>query len=111
MSTRVIEWRGPAPYYFAPLPDDAVDALREVADLLTYGWGCLYADATLLPGGGGCGAAGPARPAGPREPIDWRTALMPHDGGYVVPLKNAVRKPAGLDVGDPVEIVLHLPNP
>lgn len=100
MSTRVIEWRGPAPYCFAPLDDDAVDVVREELSVPSYGWGCFYAEVTLLPDR-----------AGAREAVTWRTALMPHDGGFVVPLKNAIRRPAGLTAGDAVELVLHLPNP
>lgn len=112
MSTRVIEWRGPAPYYVAPLDDDAVDVLREELAALSYGWGCFYAEVTLLPGTAEADDDAPGDgAAGVGEPVTWRTALMPHDGGFVIPLKNAVRKPAGLVVGDAVGLVLHVPNP
>jgi hypothetical protein len=37
---------------------------------------------------------------------DFTTSLFPKDGGYVVPLKLAVRRAEGLDVGDVVTIRL-----
>lgn len=98
MRTRVIEWRGPAPYYFAPLDEDAVGVVDDLRAQLSYGWGCLYADVALEPGEGDDDA----------RPVAWRTALMPHDGGYVVPLKNAVRLPARLEAGDAVELTVRL---
>ena len=36
------------------------------------------------------------------------TALFPKDGRYLVPLKDAVRKPAGIGLDDQVEIRLWL---
>jgi hypothetical protein len=35
----------------------------------------------------------------------WTTSLFPKDGGYVVPLKDAVRRAERVDVGD---VALHL---
>ena len=37
---------------------------------------------------------------------DFTTSLWPRDGGYVVPVKDAVRKPEGLELGDVVEVRL-----
>lgn len=34
---RVIEWRGPSPFYFVPVPEEECEAIREVAALATYG--------------------------------------------------------------------------
>jgi len=36
----------------------------------------------------------------------WRTSLFPKDGGYVVPLKDLVRRAEGIDVGDAVTVHL-----
>jgi hypothetical protein len=36
----------------------------------------------------------------------WTTSLWPKDGGYVVPLKTAVRRAEELDVGDVVSVRL-----
>lgn len=38
--------------------------------------------------------------------VEWETALVRKDGRCVVPLRDQVRKPAGLDEGDTVAIRL-----
>jgi hypothetical protein len=90
-TSRVIEWRGPAPYYFVPVPNEESTAIRERAPMATYGWGVIPIEARI-----GENA--------------FTTALFPKDGGYVMPLKNAVRKPIGLVAGDnvTVEITVRL---
>ena len=37
----VIEWRGPAPFLFVPVPAAHVDELRLAARLASYGWGVV----------------------------------------------------------------------
>ena len=83
----LFEWRGPAPYHFVDGPEDEVDQLRETAAAVTYGWG-------MIPVSGRSGDT------------DFTTSLWPRDGGYVVPVKDAVRKPEGLQLGDVVEVRL-----
>jgi uncharacterized protein DUF1905 len=82
---RVIEWRGPSPYYFVPVPDEESAAIREVAAMATYGWG-------VIPVGARVGE------------VAFETSLIPKDGGYLMPLKDAVRKPQGLAAGDDVTV-------
>jgi uncharacterized protein DUF1905 len=84
-TSRVIEWRGPAPYYFVPVPDEESAAIQEVAAMATYGWGVIPVRASI----GG---------------VAFRTSLFPKDGGYLLPLKNAVRKPQGLTKDDDVTV-------
>ncbi|MCX4789605.1 MULTISPECIES: DUF1905 domain-containing protein [unclassified Streptomyces] len=84
---RVIEWRGPSPFYFAAVPDDQAADIREVAALATYGWGAVPVDACI-------GAT------------TFTTSLFPKDGSYLLPLKNAVRKPQGLSAGDEVTVTM-----
>ncbi|WP_405899152.1 DUF1905 domain-containing protein [Streptomyces sp. NBC_00727] len=86
-SSRVIEWRGPAPYYFAPVPEEQADDIREVAALSSYGWGVVPVEAEI----GGTA---------------FTTSLFPKDGGYLLPLKNAVRAPQGLAAGDDVTVAM-----
>ncbi len=81
----VIEWRGPAPYYFVPVPEEESADIREVAAMATYGWGVIPVQARI---------AGTA----------FETSLFPKDGGYLLPLKNAVRKPQSLSAGDEVTV-------
>ena len=80
-------WRGPAPHHFVSVPEEECAELESVAAAVTYGWGMI--PVTLRIGG--------------RE---WTTSLWPKDGGYVVPLKAAVRRAARLEVGDEVTIRL-----
>jgi GNAT superfamily N-acetyltransferase len=86
-SGEIIEWRGPAPYYFVPVPDEDADALRTAAAAASYGWGMLPIRARI-------------------GSTEWKTSLFPKDDGYLLPIKDAVRKPAGLDAGDVVEVEL-----
>ncbi|MFD8738414.1 DUF1905 domain-containing protein [Streptomyces sp. NPDC059618] len=92
----VIEWRGPAPYHFVRLPDEESAEIREVAAMATYGWGVIPVEARI------------------GEAV-FRTSLFPRDGGYLLPLKAAVRKQTGLSAGDDVTVRmtvrLHEPRP
>ncbi len=44
---QVIEWRGPAPYYFVPVPDEESADIHEVAAVATYGWGVVPVEARI----------------------------------------------------------------
>ena len=82
----VIEWRGPAPYFFVPMSESDSAELKEEARSLIY-WGQVPVRAVI-------GATA------------FTTALFPKDGRYLVPLKDAVRKAEGLSVGDVVTVSL-----
>ncbi|GGW76851.1 hypothetical protein GCM10010503_63280 [Streptomyces lucensis JCM 4490] len=82
---RVIEWRGPSPYYFVAVPEPEAAGIREVAAMATYGWGVVPVRARI----GGTAFA---------------TSLFPRDGGYLLPLKKAVRASQGLSEGDDVRV-------
>ncbi|MEV8100019.1 DUF1905 domain-containing protein [Kitasatospora sp. NPDC085879] len=82
---RVIEWRGPSPFYFVPVPQEQSADIREVASQATYGWGVIPVEARI----GG---------------IAFTTSLFPKDGGYLLPIKSAVRKPHDLSAGDEVSV-------
>jgi hypothetical protein len=45
--TTIIEWRGPAPFFYAPIPQEHVEELRAVAKAVSYGWGCVPVEATV----------------------------------------------------------------
>jgi len=81
----VIEWRGPSPYYFVPVPDEESADIREVAAMATYGWGVIPVVARI-------------------GEVTFETSLFPKDGGYLLPLKDAVRKPKRLSAGDDVTV-------
>jgi hypothetical protein len=82
---RVIEWRGPSPYYFVPVPEAECADIREVAAMATYGWGMIPVAVRI-------------------GEVAFATSLFPKDGGYLLPLKDAVRKPQGLSAGDDVTV-------
>ena len=85
----VIEWRGPAPYYYLPLTEEAAEDVHDVRRLATYGWGVIPVSAVI-------------------DEVEFETSLFPKDGGYLLPLKDAVRKPIGLGVGDEVTAELTI---
>lgn len=80
-------WRGPAPHHFVWVPEDDAAQLDDVAAAVTYGWGMI--PVTVRLGGS-----------------TWKTSLWPKDGGYIVPLKAAVRRQEGVAIGDRVAIGL-----
>ncbi|WP_405016300.1 DUF1905 domain-containing protein [Kitasatospora sp. NBC_00070] len=86
-TARVIEWRGPAPFYFVPVPAEQAAEVRQVAAMATYGWGVVPVEARI----GGTAFA---------------TSLFPKDGGYLLPLKIAVRRPLDLSAGDDVNVAM-----
>lgn len=81
----VFQWRGPAPYFFVAAPADVNDFLSAHQSELTYGWG-------VIPAQVGIGAT------------EVTTSLIPKDGGYLVPLKVALRRAEGVDDGDEVRV-------
>jgi hypothetical protein len=83
----VIVWRGPAPYLFVPLPAGVVDAVRMAAREASYGWGVVPVAAQV-------------------GDVAFTTSLFPKDGGYLLPLKVAVRKAAGIAEGDRISVRL-----
>jgi hypothetical protein len=83
----VIEWRGPSPYYFVPVPDEESADIGEVAAMATYGWGVIPVVARI-------------------GETEFETSLFPKDGGYLLPLKDAVRKPQGITAGQDVTVGL-----
>ncbi|MEW1803660.1 DUF1905 domain-containing protein [Streptomyces virginiae] len=82
---RVIEWRGAAPFYFVPVPQEQSADVQQVAAMATYGWGVVPVEARI-------------------GEVTFETSLFPRDGGYLLPVKNAVRKPLGLVAGDDVSV-------
>jgi hypothetical protein len=80
-------WRGPSPYHFVTVSDEECGALEAVAPLVSYGWGMIPVSARI-------GAT------------EWKTSLFPKDGGYILPVKDMVRRAELLEVGDIVSVRL-----
>ena len=91
-SGEVYSWRGPAPYHFVAVPEPERTELADVARLVSYGWG-------MIPVTGRIGDT------------DFTTSLWPRDGGYVVPVKDAVRRAEGIELDDVVTVVLRVVLP
>jgi hypothetical protein len=85
----VISWRGPAPYFFVPVPEAECDLIAEVAAGISYGWGVIPASVRV-------------------GRTDFTTSLFPKDGGYLVPIKDAVRRAEGIGEGASVTVRLTL---
>ena len=83
----VWHWRGPSPYHFVSVPDEECGALEAVSPQVSYGWG-------MIPVAGRVGGT------------SFTTALWPKDGGYVVPLKDAVRRAEDIELDDVVTVRL-----
>ncbi|MEQ1952779.1 DUF1905 domain-containing protein [Mesorhizobium sp. CN2-181] len=79
----VIHWRGPSPFFFAPIPAYHSEEIRRVSKLVTYGWGVIPVEAQI----GG---------------VVFRTSLFPKDEIYLLPLKVDVRRKTNITAGDPV---------
>jgi hypothetical protein len=88
-SGELIHWRGPAPFHFVGVPEAESAAIKDVAALVTYGWGVIPVAARIRGTG-------------------WTTSLFPRDGRYLVPVKDAVRRAERLELGDVVPVSLTL---
>lgn len=88
-SSEVIYWRGPAPFYFLRVPSKDAASIKEIANLVTYGWGVIPCDVTV-------------------DSTEFYTALFPKDGSYLVPLKKVVREDLKIDEGDSVKATIRV---
>jgi hypothetical protein len=85
---RVVEWRGPAPFYFVAVPNEESDDIKLAAKGIEY-WGQVPVTARI-------------------RDTDFSTALFPKEGRYLLPLKNAVRKSAQIELDQIVAVELSL---
>ncbi|MEO7221417.1 MAG: DUF1905 domain-containing protein [Devosia sp.] len=85
----IIYWRGPAPYFYAPVPAEHAEEIRRASKLVSYGWGVIPVEAVV-------------------DGVTFTTSLFPKDGTYLLPLKDAVRKPTGITAGDTIHIEMTL---
>ncbi len=88
-SGEIWEWRGPAPFYFVTVPEEQSHAIKSAEKFVTYGWGMIPVKVQI-------------------GKTEWKTSLWPKDGGYVVPLKDRVRKAEGLGEGDTIRVRLEV---
>jgi Domain of unknown function (DUF1905) len=88
-SGEIIYWRGPSPFHFVAVPADHSSTIEAVSSEVTYGWGVIPVMAEL-------------------GSTSFRTSLFPQDGGYLLPIKKAVRKAEQVELGDVVTIELTI---
>ena len=83
--------RRPDTWTFISLPAEASEEIRDLADGARRGFGSLRVRVTT---GGST----------------WKTSIFPDSarGGYVLPIKRAVRTAEGLDAGDSATITVEL---
>ncbi|KGN31455.1 hypothetical protein N802_03570 [Knoellia sinensis KCTC 19936] len=82
----MVEWRGPAPYYFVAIPAPESDDIKDAAKGLEY-WGQVPVRVRI-------------------GETDFSTALFPKDGAYLLPVKDAVRRATGVEVDDVIGVTL-----
>ena len=90
--TRVIDWRGPSPFFFAPIPPEHAEELRRITKIVTYGWGVTPVEARI-------------------GDTVFRTSLFPKDRTYLLPLKDAVRRQANVTAGDLIAVDMTIRPP
>jgi uncharacterized protein DUF1905 len=84
----VVEWRGPAPFYFVAIPEEESEDIKFAAKGVEY-WGQVPVVVRM-------------------SGIDFTTALFPRDGRYLLPLKDVIRKSAGIEVGQVLAVALRV---
>lgn len=84
----VIEWRGPAPFYFVRIPEEESADIKFAARGIEY-WGQVPVAVRI-------------------DDVEFTTALFPKDGHYLLPLKDAVRRSAQVEVDQVVAVALDV---
>lgn len=87
----VVEWRGPAPFYFLAIPQDESADIKFAAKGMEY-WGQVPVRVRI-------------------KGTEFTTALFPKDGRYLLPLKDVVRKSEGIEVGQLVTVAMSVGRP
>ena len=82
-------WRGPAPFHFVTVPEEQSQDIEAISAEVTYGWGCIPVSARV-------------------GKTSFTTSLFPKDGGYIVPIKVAVRRAERIELGDIVKLQLRV---
>jgi hypothetical protein len=84
----VVEWRGPAPYYFVAIPEEESADIKFAAKGIEY-WGQVPVMVRI-------------------NGAEFTTALFPKHGRYLLPLKDKVRQSAGIEVDEEVTVALSV---
>jgi hypothetical protein len=85
----ILYWRGPSPFFFAPIPPRHVAELRRAARFVTYGWGMVPVEARI-------------------NGVAFQTSLFPKDEGYLLPIKAEVRRKTNITAGDSISVEMEV---
>ena len=88
-SAEIWFWKGPSPWHFVSVPDELCPSLEAVSGAVSYGWGMIPVNVRI-------------------RGTKYYTALWPKDGGYIVPLKAAVRKAEKLVLGQVIQVQIDI---
>lgn len=88
-TSEVIEWRGPAPFLFAPIPAERSIEIKEVSSQVSYGWGVIPVEVTI-------------------GKTTLTTSLFPKDGVYLLPIKVAMQRAEAIEVGSKVRAKISI---
>ncbi|MBS0481661.1 MAG: DUF1905 domain-containing protein [Proteobacteria bacterium] len=88
-AARIIEWRGPAPFLFAPLPEELTGEILFAARTASYGWGVVPVAAVI-------------------GQTAFTTSLIPRDGRFLLPIKLAVQRAETIGVGARIKSVVTI---
>jgi hypothetical protein len=86
---KIFIWRGPAPWFFVAVPEKESRDIKEISNVVTYGWGVIPVHVRI-------------------GKTEFETSLFPKDDRYLVPIKARVRKAEDLEEGDDVTIRLEV---
>ena len=87
----IVEWRGPAPFYFVAIPEEESADIKFAARGVEY-WGQVPVVVRV-------------------NDTEFTTALFPKDGRYLLPLKDAVRRSAGIELDQQLAVALRVGRP
>ena len=87
-SGEIVEWRGPAPWFFVPLPPEEAELIDEIKTEVAY-WGVVPVTARL----GG---------------TEFTTAMFPREETWFLPIKASVRRAEAVGLGEVVEVRLSV---
>ena len=87
----VVEWRGPAPFYFVAIPEEDSADIKFAAKGVEY-WGQVPVMVRI-------------------KGVEFSTTLFPKDGRYLLPLKEVVRQSARIAVDQIVAVELSVGRP
>ena len=85
----LFEWRGPAPFYFVKVDAENSKLIKKLAAVHSYGWGVVYIHGLI-------------------SNVEFQTTLIPKDGCYYIPIKDAIRKELDLQLDDEITVNFSL---